>query len=298
MNRKILLLVLSVSLAAAIAAGLSGHWYFMMREPAAPAADRKILYWTDPMVPGYRSDKPGKSPFMDMQLVPVYDETAGGAVAVTDGSSAVTIAPEVINRLGVRTERAASKSPTRRIVTEGYVFRDNGIAHVMVDIFEHDADWVRTGLTARVNAAATGERSGRVERVQSDLDIGARSLKATVRVDDPAHQLKSNMVVQVTIEAAVAGKRLLVPREALIRTGTRTAVVRALDGGRFQPVEVTTGEDFGEWTEIRSGLRDGDDVVVSGQFLIDSEASLRASFDRLKSDAAPSPAPPAGHDRH
>ena len=70
-------------------------------KPATPGA-RKILYWVDPMVPGYKSDKPGKSPFMDMDLVPVYeDEISAGAAVVID--------PVVVQNMGVRTE----------VVTEG-----------------------------------------------------------------------------------------------------------------------------------------------------------------------------------
>jgi Cu(I)/Ag(I) efflux system membrane fusion protein len=75
----------------------------------------------------------------------------------------------------------------------------------------------------------------------------------------------------------------MVPREALIRTGYRTAVVLALGDGRFQPVEVVPGEESGDWIEIQQGIKEGDLVVVSGQFLIDSEASVRASFSRMQS---------------
>ncbi len=75
----------------------------------------------------------------------------------------------------------------------------------------------------------------------------------------------------------------MVPREALIRTGRRNAVVLGLGGGRFQPVEVEVGEEAGDWIEIRKGVKEGDTVVVSGQFLIDSEASVRASFQRMES---------------
>lgn len=304
MNRKTYILLIVASLATALAAGLAGHWYFMMRPAAQTASaqkERKVLYWSDPMVPGFRSDKPGKSPYMDMDLVPVYeDETGTTKAAGADAADVVAMAPEIINRLGVRTQPVTLVTPLRRVVTEGYVFRESGAARVLADVFDRDIDWVRAGLAASVRADTLGGRTwrGRVERVQPDVDIGARTLHASVRIADPEQALKPNWIVQVTIEAPAAPARLLVPREAVIRTGTRTAVILALGEGRFRPVSVETGEDFVQGTEIRAGLQAGDNVVVSGQFLIDSEANLRASFERLSappaSTPAATPAPPAG----
>ena len=90
-------------------------------------------------------------------------------------------------------------------------------------------------------------------------------------------------LAEVTILDAAAGKvATFIPREALIRTGSRNAVVLALGEGRFQPVEVSPGIETDDWVEIRHGIKAGDVVVTSGQFLIDSEASVRASFSRMQ----------------
>jgi Cu(I)/Ag(I) efflux system membrane fusion protein len=75
---------------------------------------------------------------------------------------------------------------------------------------------------------------------------------------------------------------LKIPRDALIVTGERESVVRALSGGRFQPVDVVTGMEANGQVEVLSGLAAGDEIVVSGQFLIDSESSLQASFRRMR----------------
>jgi Cu(I)/Ag(I) efflux system membrane fusion protein len=87
------------------------------------------------------------------------------------------------------------------------------------------------------------------------------------------------------VEAVIYGgpKRdvLVVPREALILTGEREMVVKVVDDNQFQPVAVETGMWQGEAVEIRAGLDEGDEVVLSGQFLIDSESNLQASFRRL-----------------
>ena len=198
--------VAGIIAAAALGAVTVGAWFFLASKQEAPMAiagsenqERKILYWTDPMVPGFKSDKPGKSPFMDMEMVPVYADDAG--------ATTVSVRPEIIQSLGVRTYT---------------VVRSN------------------RGIT--------------------------------------------------------------IPSEALIRTGTRNAVVLAIGAGRFQPVDVTPGAESGDWIEIRQGIKAGDVVVTSGQFLIDSEANVRASFSRMQAGEAAEPKivtpPPTGANPH
>lgn len=183
--------MICVIVGIAVLVAVSAAWYFLMPQSTAPMAsaedqDRKVLYWTDPMVPGFKSDKPGKSPFMDMELVPVYEED--------DSATAVSVRPEIMQSLGVRTQK---------------VVRSN------------------RGIT--------------------------------------------------------------IPSEALIRTGTRNAVVLAIGEGRFRPVDVTPGAEFDDSIEILKGIKAGDVVVTSGQFLIDSEANVRASFSRMEAPAGSAP---------
>ena len=157
---------------------------------------------------------------------------------------------------------------------------------MLVDLIDRDASFVRAGQRAEVHVADVPDRTwgGVVEKVESDVDIGARALKARVRLDRGDTALKPNMYAEVAILGAAADKQaLVVPREALIRTGRRNAVVLALGEGRFQPVAVTPGAESDDWIEIRHGIKEGDVVVTSGQFLIDSEASVRASFSRMES---------------
>jgi hypothetical protein len=271
--------------AGAIALGIAG-WYLGQRhsDPGAPApsyeTERKVLYWHDPMVPGPKFDRPGKSPFMDMQLVPVYADEGASA----GGPPIVTVRPEIANSLGVRTAPVTRGRPARELRTHGYLVRDGAGLAVLADIFERDASWVRAGLAAEVTAPdQSGKRwPATVAAVERDVEIGARSLKARVRVRD-ADSSALYQLVEVAIRAPAApGDAIHIPREALIRTGTRTAVVTALGEGRFQPVDVIAGGEAGDFIEIVNGLTEKDRVVVSGQFLIDSEASARASFTRME----------------
>jgi Cu(I)/Ag(I) efflux system membrane fusion protein len=283
-NKNLVIVILGIILV--LTAAVAGWRLFTAGKTspgpsAASGTERKVLYWTDPMTPGYRSDKPGKSPFMDMDLVPVYEEPTA-----MSGAPIVTVRPEIVNNLGVRTYQVARGGLSRELAVQGYLFQDGKGMHVLVDIFERGAGWVRAGLPATVLVPDAPGRTweGVVENVSSDVDIGARSLKARVLVRDPGTALKPNQFADVVIKGAhLDNRNIMVPREALIRTGRRNAVVLGLGGGRFQPVEVEVGEESGDWIEISKGVKEGDTVVVSGQFLIDSEASVRTSFKRMES---------------
>ena len=154
---------------------------------------------------------------------------------------------------------------------------------VMVDIYEHQIAWVKPGLKAEITTPAYPGRSweGVVEFVYPEVDPVARTLKARLEFRNPDEQLLPNMFVEAIIYGGPKRDVLVIPREALIVTGERETVVRALGDGRFQPVDIVTGMRRGESVEVLSGLGEGDEIVVSGQFLIDSESSLKASFSRM-----------------
>ena len=364
---------------------------------------RKILYWHDPMYPQARFDKPGKSPFMDMDLVPVY---AGDAGATETGGVAVN--PRLAQSLGVRTEVArkgrleasvdaagtiafderavalvqsrtagyverlfvrAPLDPVRRgeplavlfvpewagaqqeylalksstlpggselagaarnrllllgmteaqveavdregrpvthvtlaspvdgvvgelgaregmnVAAGATLFRLNGIATAWVnlDIPEALAGSVRPGAAITVSVPAyPGEKfSGHVAAVLPDVNATTRTLRARVELANPGGRLKPGMFATVSIAPPAATERVLVPSEAVIATGERAVVIVDRGDGRYEPVEVKAGRDAGGRTEILQGLEDGARVVASGQFLIDSEASLRGAERRM-----------------
>jgi Cu(I)/Ag(I) efflux system membrane fusion protein len=154
---------------------------------------------------------------------------------------------------------------------------------VMVDIFEHQIDWVQPGLTAEISTPAYPGRSweGKVEFVYPEVHPQARTLRARLEFQNADELLKPNMFVEAVIYGGPKRDVLIVPREALILTGEREMVVKVVDDNQFQPVAVETGMWQGEAVEVRAGLDEGDEVVLSGQFLIDSESNLQASFRRL-----------------
>ena len=148
---------------------------------------------------------------------------------------------------------------------------------------------VKVGQTARAELAAfPGEVfTGRVTAILPTTQIDSHTLQVRIELPNPAGRLHPGMFATVHLSGA-AHPALFVPSEAVIRTGKRNLVMVAGDGGRFQPVEVQIGREDADRTEILAGLGEGQKVVASGQFLIDSEASLAGVQARpLASAAAP-----------
>jgi Cu(I)/Ag(I) efflux system membrane fusion protein len=381
---------------------------------AAPApaasAQRRVLYWHDPMVPGVRFDKPGKSPFMDMPLVPVYaeadpgagvrvearlqqslglrtaavrrgtitssfdavgtvqfDERLGVAVAtrvagyverlavrapmerVHAGQPLVTLfAPEwlgpvnewlALQRAGVPDDvvaaarerlramsipedliresersghaqaRVTLAAPADGVVVElnvrqgaavaagSTLFRIAGLDRVwaVADVPESEAVRLRRGqrVVAALQADPGQAFEGELREILPQVSGSTRTLQARFEVANRAGRLVPGMLLKLRIEGP-SGSGLLVPAEAVIRTGTRAvAIVRRGDGG-FEPREVTLGAEAGDDVEIARGLGEGDVVVVSGQFLVDSEARLRSALDAMSAASMPSAAQGAG----
>ena len=155
---------------------------------------------------------------------------------------------------------------------------------LIAEVFESQADWVKVGQTAEVSLAFLPGRiwEGTVEYIYPSLDAKTRTLKARLRFDNPDEALKPNMYANVRIFGGVRDDTIVIPVEALIRTGRESRVVMALGEGRFASRTVTAGIESGDQVEIIAGLEPGEEVVTSGQFLIDSEASLKASMTRMQ----------------
>lgn len=174
-----------------------------------------------------------------------------------------------------------------------YVTPDNEVMRLGVlskvwlvaEVFERDADAVTVGdaATASFASAPDAQVHGKVDFVDTTIDPATRTLKVRVTFPNPGVALKPHMYADVTIEGQGARAVLTVPQESLIRTGDGERVIVALGGGRFRTQPVTSGASGDRRIAILSGLQSGDNVVTSGQFLIDSEANIEASLARLES---------------
>lgn len=397
------LLTAGIAIAGVLAGG--GLYWAGVRhgEQAAASATasedkggKRVLYWHDPMVPGQKFDKPGKSPFMDMQLVPVYADEgsdnsgvtvnarvqqnlgirtalvtrttlslpvqAVGSVAYNERELALVQArsngyiehlyvraaldpvqkgdrlaqlyvPDwvaaqeeyfTVKRLAVsdpallegarqrmrlsgmtddliRQVEATGKVQSRLTITapragvvaeltarEGMtvvagapLFRINGLGTVWVDaeVPEAQAALVKPGIPAQVRTAAWPGTvfNARVSALLPEVNAATRTLRARIEVANPGARLTPGMYATISLDAASQGEVLTVPSEAVIQTGTRSVVMVAEPEGKFHVAQVQVGNEANGNTEIRAGLEAGQRVVVSGQFLIDSEASLKGA---------------------
>ncbi|MCY1700043.1 efflux RND transporter periplasmic adaptor subunit [Lelliottia sp. SL45] len=397
------ILTLSATALAVLLAAGGGYYAGQRTMHAAPdeakPAERKVLYWYDPMMPGQRFDKPGKSPFMDMDLVPRYadEEKAATGVGINDeqqqnlgmktgkaqkralaqpfsayatvstNERSLTIYPApaagVIAKLYVRAQqqqvkageplaeiwvpqwttaqqeylavrqlgdatltraarerlalqfmpeetiRAVERSgkPQNRLTLRadraGYVVkldaREGAQVAATAPLFEIAAldtvwlvvDYPQTqaqSLTVGSEMSATseswpGERfHGTVSELLPQMEATTRTLQARIVLENPGNKLKPGMFLNVSRAEQTRGAAVIaVPEEAVINSGESQRVLLATGDGYFRPVKVTTGMTAEGWTEITSGVQEGDIVVTSGQFLIDSEASLRSSLPEV-----------------
>ena len=155
------------------------------------------------------------------------------------------------------------------------------------DVFESDAELLRHG--AKVSATSKFDAglkiTGKVDYIYPTVNQVTRTIPVRTVLDNANGHLKPGMFMTISIEGHDRQAVILVPREALIRTGLQERVILALGGGHFQPALVTSGREFGNKIEILSGLSPDELVVVSGQFLIDSESSFAGATLRLTPSA-------------
>ncbi|WP_196139313.1 efflux RND transporter periplasmic adaptor subunit [Aliikangiella sp. G2MR2-5] len=156
---------------------------------------------------------------------------------------------------------------------------------VEAEIFERQVPWVKVGMPVNISLDyLPGEIwEGKVDYIYPALDPKTRTVKVRLRFNNRDNLLKPNMFTQVTIHAASEQQRLVIPKEALIRTGAQDRVVLALEDGRFKSVAVKVGMQDESRVEILHGLSEGEKIVTSAQFLIDSESSKTSDFKRMQS---------------
>jgi membrane fusion protein, copper/silver efflux system len=400
--------------AASWAAGWGyGRWY---AKPASGAAQRKVLYWVDPMHPWYKSDKPGIAPDCNMALVAVYEGEAAkyeqkaeglpaGTVQVTPGQQQligveygtaefttandsiravarvaldetkvakvqtridgwiervfVDFAGKVVEKgqplltiyspealatqqellLALKAERQMRDSPVHemmasggtlvsaarkrlelweispeqidRIATTGepmqyltlyspisgyvmernayprqritpemplYTIADLSTVWVIADVYEYEAFNVRLNQPATFTLANAAGKvyHGTVSYIMPQVDPNTRTLKVRIQLANPGNILKQDMYGDVELKTTVTHK-LTVPQAAVMRSGLRQVVFVDRGKGYFEPREVKVGAQWGGRTEIVSGLKAGERIVVSGNFLLDSESQLKAA---------------------
>lgn len=253
----------------------------------APTGEwKKILYWTDPMMPDYKSDKPGKSP-MGMELIPVYEEDTALQEGVP-GAATFLVSPEKQQLIGVKTGRVEKRALIKEIRATGMVSYDRErltlpsaqipkVVWIFVSLYEYERMWVKPGDAVSIQTEVYPGESfpGVVQETDSQVDPATRTVRATVEAKNVDGKLTREMYVTALIHAA-QGERVVVPREAILDTGERQVVFVVKGESSFEPRPVRLGLRSEEFVEILEGLAEGETVVASATFLIDSESRLKS----------------------
>jgi Cu(I)/Ag(I) efflux system membrane fusion protein/cobalt-zinc-cadmium efflux system membrane fusion protein len=205
---------------------------------------------------------------------------------------------ETLEKTGVVKKDLTLSSPVngiiiKRMVTQGQMVQagmpllevaDLSEVWIEGDIYEYELPWVKVGQSAEVTLAyIPGETfKGKVQYIYPYLKGTTRTARVRLSFPNPGLKLKPEMYGQVYIHAPLAQPVVAVPGEAVLDSGEKQIVFIALGKGRFEPREVKVGvEGDGGWREVISGLKGGEEVVTSAQFLLDSESRIREAIAKM-----------------
>jgi membrane fusion protein, copper/silver efflux system len=202
----------------------------------------------------------------------------------------------VVTRLGVR--NGMEVKPNSNL----YTVADLSRVWVLADVYEYELPWLELGQMATVELSYLPGKpmQGELTYIAPFLDPKTRTAEVRLELDNASGRLRPEMFGNAVIEGSPRAGALSVPAGAVIRSGTRTVAIVALGEGRFEPRDIELGLDTGEGQlEVISGLAEGEQVVTSSQFLIDSESNLQEAAQKLlAANADDAPADHSGHEGH
>jgi Cu(I)/Ag(I) efflux system membrane fusion protein/cobalt-zinc-cadmium efflux system membrane fusion protein len=154
---------------------------------------------------------------------------------------------------------------------------------VEAEVFEHQLPWLRSGQGAVVRFSAPPGSTfyGKIPYLYPAFNRTTRTARVSIELANPGRSLRADMYAEVTFEVPAARNVIAVPENAVIHSGERNIVVLDQGGGRFQVREVTLGRNGNRLWEVSAGVNEGERVVISSQFLIDSESNLREAIRKM-----------------
>jgi len=172
--------------------------------------------------------------------------------------------------------------------TELYMIADLSTVWVLVDIYEDDLPWVAVGDTAQMRVSGIPGKTfrGKISYIYPYMEAKTRTVKVRLEFDNPNLQLKPDMFAKVTLQAGKKVNAVVVPEEAIVRTGVQEQVFVQRAVGKFEPRKVSLGVVSEGKVQILDGLKAGERVVTSGQFLIDSESKLKEATAKMMEAAS------------
>ncbi len=184
---------------------------------------------------------------------------------------------------GFVTDRKAFPQTAVTPETELYTVSDLSTIWANADVYEYEVPFVRVGQDGELELSyfAGQKWHGRISYIYPTVDPQTRTVKVRIELPNPDFELKPQMFANVQLSIDY-GTKLVVPSQAVLDSGTEQIVFVAHDAGMFEPRKVTVGPQVGDQTIVLSGLKQGEDIVVSGNFLIDSESRLKNAMGGMK----------------
>jgi RND family efflux transporter MFP subunit len=218
----------------------------------------------------------------------ITDEQIEALVAAGEPRRALTVVSPVTGLVVEKMDQALEGMLARPGMNL-YKIADMSTIWIEAEVYEDEIPWLRVGQQARIELPNQPGRvhTGTIRYLYPFLDASTRTLKLSIELPNPGRDLRAEMYANVTLDVPSASGILAVPEEAVLRSGERNVIVLDLGGGRFQVREVMLGVNGNGLWEIRDGISEGERVVVSSQFLIDSESNLREAIRKLTTEASP-----------
>jgi len=223
-----------------------------------------------------------------------WDITESEIKALEERGKALRTMTIVSPANGVVLEKSVKTGQSVAPGAELYRIADISTVWVVASVYPMDLAFVRVGQEAAITLTYLPGKKfmGRVSFISPVLDADSKTAQVRVEVrNTPDFALKPNMFADVDIRSTVAVDAVAVPEQAIIRSGTRNIVVLSTGNGYFKPVEIILGANANGFVQVVSGLKEGDVIVTSSQFLIDSESNLKAAIAKMTGTVAPGTAP-------
>jgi multidrug efflux pump subunit AcrA (membrane-fusion protein) len=190
---------------------------------------------------------------------------------------------------GVVVEKNVLKGGNIMAGTNLYKIADLSTVWVYADVYEYEVPFIKVGQQATVTLAYTPGKifKGRVSYIYPYLNADTRTARVRIEIPNPNAVLKPEMFATVELQSSVAINAVAVPEQAVIHSGERNVVVISRGDGRFESRDVKLGVLAGGYYQVLDGVREGEKIVVSSQFLLDSESNLKAALQQMSHDQVP-----------
>ena len=271
---------------------MRGDPLFEIYSPELYSAQREYLVALDQATNSPGSDSLKTSALTKLKFLDISDEQIAELERTREPSKTLRI---VAPQDGFVMEKTVVKGQMVEPGMKIYRLADLGLVWVQAQIYEQDLAFIRLGQEVTVTLSYLPDREfrGRVTYIYPNIDEKTRTARVRMEFHNPGYFLKPGMFANVNIISEIEASTLLIPDMAILRSGEKNTVFVALDGGKFEPRAVLLGSQAeNDMYQVLGGLKEGERIVTSGQFMLDSESQLREAIQKMLEPKAGGPVGP------